>query len=352
MNNLRGLLWMFILGSIFTMLSCNGDDDGGNFDPCPRNTNEDLVLTIQDQSVSAPARVSIFFKIDDKNGLPVPGLHSNQFTIYEKGRNDECENKISSFEANAVIRNRHQVFNYHTILVLDLSASVTATSLPELKAAANSFIDEVIPEESDEEFYMGIWWFDGEDGLHELVPVSTDRDVLKDAVNGISADISNDSSTDLYGAVIESAEQANNILSVYEQLDIISAVSVVIFTDGTDQAGRYLKSDALAAVNSSTENVRFFSIGLGEEIDETVLNQIGKNGFTSAANQAELENTFRQVADIIVAEANSFYLFEYCSPKRDGSGVNDLRIEAETGDGRIGSVLTQFDATGFTGGCN
>ena len=352
MNNLRGLLWTLILGTVFLQFSCNSDDDGIGFDPCPRNTNEDLILTIQDQSTSAPARVSVFFKIDDKNGLPIANLHSQQFTIYEKGRNDECERKISNFEANAVIRNRHQVFNYHTILILDLSASVTATSLTELKSAASNFIDEVIPDDNEEEFYMGIWWFDGEDGLHELVPVSTDKAELKNAVEGISADISNDPSTDLYGAVIESAEKANNILSIYEQLDIISAVSVVIFTDGTDQAGRNLKDDALTAVNTSAENIRYFTIGLGEEIDESILNQIGKNGFTSAANQAELEQTFQQVADIIVREANSFYLFEYCSPKRDGSGINDLRIEAETEDGRIGSVLTQFDATGFTGGCN
>lgn len=351
MNNLKGLMWMLFLGGIFFFASCSTEDDDFTADPCPRNVEEQLVLTIQDQSTSAPSRVSIFFKIDDKQGLPVPGLNSQQFTIYEKGRNDECERKISSFEANAVVRNRHQVFNYHTVLILDLSASVTATSLPELKAAANSFIDEVLPDEPDEAYFMGIWWFDGENGLHELVPVSTDKTVLQAAVNDISPDISNDPSTDLYGAVIESVEKANGILTVYEQLEIISAVSIVIFTDGTDQAGRHLKADALTAVNSAPENVRLFSIGLGEEIDEPTLTDIGKNGFASAANQAELENTFTQVAEIVWAEANSFYMFEYCSPKRDGSGENELRIEAET-EGRVGSVLTSFDATGFTSGCN
>ena len=89
---------------------------------------------------------------------------------------------------------------------------------------------------------------------------------------------------------------------------------------------------------------------MGEEIDEDVLSRIGKHSFSYASDQTQLENTFSEIAQIVWAEANSYYLFEYCSPKRDGSGNNDLRIEVEK-DGRLGSVLTQFDATGFTGGC-
>ncbi|WP_396596319.1 hypothetical protein [Dokdonia sp. R86516] len=43
-------------------------------------------------------------------------------------------------------------------------------------------------------------------------------------------------------------------------------------------------------------------------------------------------------------------MFEYCSPKRDGSGMSNLVIQVING-GQDGLVQTSFDATGFTSGC-
>ena len=43
---------------------------------------------------------------------------------------------------------------------------------------------------------------------------------------------------------------------------------IVIFTDGTDQAARFTEQEALTAVNNADENISFFTIGLGDEIDE------------------------------------------------------------------------------------
>jgi uncharacterized protein YegL len=345
MNNLRILLAMtFAVG----ILSCSKNDKEN--DPCPRNSNEQFVLTIQEEFTTLPSKVSVFFKVDDKDGMPVAGLLGSHFTIYEKGRNDVCEREISPFESNADISSRKQIFSHHTVLVLDLSASVTSTSLVELKEAAKGFINEVMPAAADPSFRMGIWWFDGEDMLHELMPSTTNKTFLLGAIDGITSNMSDDPSTDLYGAVIKSAAKAEALLSAGESNNVISAVSVVIFTDGTDQAGRHLKADALNAVDKASKNIRFFSIGLGGEIDEDVLKKIGKHSFAFANNQTELNASFQKVAEIVSAEANSYYLFEYCSPKRDGSGVNDLRIEAEF-EGKIGSVLTKFNATGFTGGC-
>lgn len=343
--------FFLLLIFIGTSLGSCSKNDEDNPNPCPRNFSEELVLSIQDQFTTLPAKVSIFFKVEDKDGFPVAGLLSQNFSIYEKGRNDVCEKLISSFEANAQISSRKQIFAYHTLLVLDLSGSVINTSLSELKVAAKNFIDEVMPSDGESNYSMTILWFDGEDELHELVPASSGNAVLKSAIDGITPGISSDPSTDLYGAVIKTVDRAESILAGFDQEEIISAVSVVIFTDGTDQAGRYQKNVALHAVNFASNTIKFFTIGLGEEIDENILSLIGKHGFVSASNQSELEATFQEIGQVVRAEANSYYLFEYCSPKRDGSGVNSLRIEVEK-EARVGSVLTQFNATGFTGGCD
>lgn len=347
------LLSLFVCMSALLVSCGNSDDDFGNkeaIDPCLDLGRLDLKISIQEEYVTLPGKVSVFFKVNDKDGNPVPGLSASDFLIYEKGRNDNCFNPISSTESNARISPNEQIFKQHTILVLDLSNSVLSQSLFELKSATSSFIRNVMPFTPNPAYQMAIYWFDGEDTLHQLQDLSADRTELLNAVESIDQNISQDPSTDLYGAVIKSTDIAESLLEDTEQEEIISAASVVIFTDGTDQAGRYTRDAALNKVKNADDNISFFSIGLGSEIDEAVLNNIGKTSSVFAANKEELEATFNEISEAVGGQARSFYLFEYCSPKRDGSGTNQLVIQAVDGS-KTGAVQTSFDATGFTSGC-
>jgi hypothetical protein len=78
--------------------------------------------------------------------------------------------------------------------------------------------------------------------------------------------------------------------------------------------------------------------------------EIGKTASVFAGNKEELETTFNQISQRVSEQANSFYLFEYCTPKRDGSGENNLVIQLTNGSLQ-GAVQTKFNANGFTGGC-
>ncbi len=130
-------------------------------DKCLNLGENDLILSIQEQYTTFPGKVSILFKVSNKDGSPVPGLTANQFTIYEQGRNDACLNTISTSESNARISPNSQIFNNNTVLVLDLSNSVLSSSLDELKSASISFVNSVMPESTTESFKMAIYWFDG-----------------------------------------------------------------------------------------------------------------------------------------------------------------------------------------------
>ncbi len=362
MKSLRYSLTLFC--SILLLSSCgNADDDvslnlntGGDLglgkpvDECLDFGPNELLLSIQDQFTTLPGKVSIFFRVSDEFGNPVAGLSASQFTIYEQGRNDDCFNTISASESLARISPNSQIFNNSTLLVLDLSNSVLSSSLPELKSASSSFITNVMPEIPSESFKMAVYWFDGEDVLHELYPLTSDRELLLDAISGISSDISNDPSTDLYGAVLKSTDLAEDLLEDSAQSNVIGAASVVLFTDGTDQASRYTEEAALKKVDEADSNISFFTVGLGAEIDSEVLEEIGKTFSVFAGNKEELEVTFNQLSQKVSERANSYYLFEYCSPKRDGSGESNLAIRL-LNNGLQGSVQTKFDATGFTGGC-
>lgn len=311
---------------------------------------QDYVITIQNEFTTPPAKVSVFFKVETEKGDPVPGLLEENFIIYEKGRNDEARKEISEFEAERRISDNDQIFGYSTILLLDLSGSVTSSSLNELKQASKSFVDAIMPPGASESYYMGIWWFDGEDKLHELVPFTTNTTDLKNGIDSVTPNISSDNSTDLYGAIIKGSQIAADELSTNQQKGILAASSVVVFTDGTDQAGRYAKSAALSAIDKENPDMSYFSIGLGSEIDEEVLRSVGVNGFAFAEDNTKLIEKFQEIAGLVSAEANSYYLFEYCSPKRDGSGTNELSIRAFKGQ-QAGEETTTFNATGFTGGC-
>ncbi len=348
---------------VIFLVSCGNADDDVNFDinhgelgkgkeadACLGFADNELLLSIQDEFTTLPGKVSILFKVSDMLGNPISGLTANQFTIYEQGRNDDCFNTISSSESLARISPNSQVFSNNTLLVLDLSNSVLESSLEELKAASTSFINNVMPSPGTDSFKMAIYWFDGEDELPLLNDLTSSTAELTAAVDGITADISNDPSTDLYGAVIKSVDIADDLLLKSNQQDVIGAASIVLFTDGTDQASRYTKDAALKAVTQAERNISFFTIGLGGEIDTDILEDIGKTASVFASNKEELEATFTQISQRVSEQANSFYLFEYCTPKRDGSGENNLVIQLTNG-GLQGAVQTKFNAKDFTGGC-
>lgn len=356
----KRILFFFVL--TFALSCGNADDDvffglntggdglgkGKEVDECLGLGEGELVLSIQEQFTTLPGKVSILFKVSDKEGLPVAGLEAEQFTIYEQGINDECFNTISTSESAARISSNAQVFNNNALLVLDLSNSVLSSSLTELKEASISFVDNVMPTTQEESFKMAIYWFDGENELHLLNDLTSSKEELTAAINGITEDISNDPSTDLYGAVIKSADKASELLTASIQGDKIGAASVVIFTDGTDQAARFSQAAAQQKVDEADPNISFFTIGLGGEIDTQVLSDIGKTASVFATNKEELETTFNDISVKVRERANSFYLFEYCSPKRGGE--NNLAISVKTGN-REGAVQTKFNAEGFTGGC-
>ncbi len=328
---------VIIAVSIVLLSACGGDDDA----------NLNLRITIEDQFVNLPSNVSVFFKVEDLAGRGQAGLTEADFNIYENG------SLISEFEAVRKIQPNEQVFDYNIILVLDLSGSVLAgESLGSLKNAAKGFIDEVMPTEGSaslDAIKAEIWWFDGAENLKLLSPANGSASELKADIDNISPAMSSDNSTNLYGAVIQSMEVATQRLTQTRQQDEIGSSAVVIFTDGTDQANRATKGQALDAVNRADPDISIYTIGLGGEIDESVLGQIGRTSFVSAVNIGELLEKFSEIGDLISGRANSYYLLEYCSPKR--SGENQLTIEVVKGSLR-GSANTLFDASNFNGSCN
>ncbi|NGP88448.1 VWA domain-containing protein [Fodinibius halophilus] len=311
------------------------------------NDNEEISVELIESKTELPSKIQLFYKVDLGEDNQFTTLEPSNFEIYEDG------SKISSLEAQAQIQREPGDFLYSSVLMLDLSGSILNNAdLPKLKEAATSFVKETMPRQTESLHgtrEMALFWFDGEEYIHPLVSYTANRDTLISGIESIDEDISNDVSTNLNGAVIQGLSSMDaRLREVKEDSDIATAGTMVLFTDGTDQAGYINTEVALDSVSNAADEHGVFTIGLGGEIDEGILKKMGKSGFELAEDSLELNDSFLNIAERLEAETNSFYVLEYCSPKRSGTHSLELRAVYED---KFGSFQTQFSAEEFSGGC-
>lgn len=322
---------------------------------------QDLVL----ENLSGPiktspsnSKISVLFQVYEKaSGNPVAGLKQEDFIIWERAQGSVCfENKSGNSETNQVIRVDPQRFKHSTMLVLDLSGSVTSNYLNELKEASRNFISTVMTDPGSPSYTMGIWWFDGTNQFNQLINFTSIKSDLIKSIDKISAQLAKDNSTDLYGTVVRASTVAADRVKEFTQQKIISGAAVVFFTDGNDEANRSTKQDALNAISSTqkiSKSIKFLSVGIGPTTNLRDLKDFGYNGFFPAEKPAELINVFKEIAQLVFNFANSYYIFEYCSGKRNGTIELSIATSYKPGKKTLKGAMKPltFSANGFTGNC-
>ncbi len=292
--------------------------------------------------------IEVYFKLNDIQDNPVPNRTESFFEIFEKTSEDNEFNLISVNEANRTIDPDRADFKYFNTIVLDLSGSVIAdeVGLNLLKNATTKFINTIYSQITAENLLTSIIWFDGTENITVLQDFTSDQGLLVSQVETISADLPSDSSTNLNGAIVQSLSYLRTNMNSQAANFIVSG-SLLIFTDGTDQANEVSTSAALNAVEQAKATVNLYSVGLGSEIDSDVLNAVGYSGAFFADNINALETEFLVVAQQIEDQANSYYLMRYCSPKRNGN--NEVKIGIKN-KGSQGGIAT-FNAANFEDNC-
>lgn len=315
------------------LFAFNGCGDAFNVEDTP------LVIRILSTDTEPPANVTVTFQVASEDGAPIPNLSVDAFELLDNGESD------SGFESSKAFQPKPGRFQSSVALLLDMSGSITGSNaLPLLRTAAGVFVDNALDAPG---VAVGIWWFDGGADLVELMDFSDDAVALREAIEGLTEDITRDNSTNLNGAVSLGIEVVEQRLIDASQGGASQAGALVIFTDGTDQAARVPATAAITAVDAST--IEIYSIGLRGEIDEAFLSQIGRSGSAFADNAESLLEEFSGIGDQIEALANSFYVLAYCSPRRAGTN-NQLTIRVTLED-RMAEASTTYPAVNFTGGC-
>jgi len=291
-----------------------------------------LKVNMVDASVQKPSNVAVYFTVDTRGGDPVPGLTAEQFHIYEDDK------LVSPFESKQTILNPEVAAMHYTLLLVDMSGSVTKSgSVPALEEAAGRFTQRVGQYQK-----TAIYAFDGRPDIVPIRGFSSEAGGAG-ALGGFST---KDPSTNLNGAVVKAIEVLEKAL---EKSPVpLRFGTLVVFTDGTDHAHRVSQHDLMDALDKVNFDV--FVIGVGAEIDEKELKAIGRNGAALSRDPAAVGTQFDKIAERIEGYSKRFYLLSYCSPAR--AGEHELRVEPFTADGKKGDVSYRFKADGFGPNCD
>jgi hypothetical protein len=282
-----------------------------------------------------PSNVAVFFTVDDQDGAPVPGLTAEDFRIYEDG------SLVSIDESQQTIINPEVAAKHYTLLLVDMSGSVTESDqVPLIEAAAGQFTSTL---EGHQE--VAVYAFDGSEEIHGITPFTASAGRGSAGVNSLSGFRTEDPSTNLHGALVQATEVLT--AQVQESTTPLTFGTIVVFTDGTDRAARVSFRDAMRALDDVDYDV--FAVGVGNEIDEPTLARIGFSGYVLVADATAVTAAFTAIGEKIVGQTQRFYLLSYCSPARAGEHV--VTIEAIRGDAS-GDLDYRFDATGFGPRCD
>jgi uncharacterized protein YegL len=299
-----------------------------------------LHLTTIKATNSRPSNVAVYFKVETRSGDPVGGLTAERFKIFED------DNLVSQYESKQTILNPEVAAIHYTMLLVDMSGSVTESGTGEtLVQAVSTFTERVEKEQK-----VALYAFDGSPDLYPIVPFTDQPGNAKAGVQQLATFKPKDPSTNLNGAIVKALDELDNALGKATQP--LKFGTLVVFTDGTDRANR-VTADAMRQ-HVSEKPFDVFAIGLGAEIQPQQLKAIGKSGTAMATDKNAIVKAFDDVGAKVDAKTRSFYLLSYCSPAR--AGKHQVRIQAEFDrDGKspeTGSLESDFDATGFAPGCD
>lgn len=295
-----------------------------------------LQLTRINSDQKKPNNVWVFFTVQQGEG-PVAGLAAEDFEIYEDG------GRVSPYESQQVILNPEVAAVMYTLLLLDVSGSITESGqIDPLVDAAEMFVERVGKSQK-----VGVYAFDGDERIHPIVPFTSTEQSLRGGLDGLRKYKARDPSTNLHGAVVQGLETLKRGLD--REKKPLKFGTLAVFSDGADRAARVSRDEMRDAIaKPEYEHYDLFAIGIGEkaELEQAQLKDIGRNGTEEGSDRSKVKDAFDHIAGRIEAHTKRFYLLSYCTPSRKGE--HSVRIDVNTPKvPHKGSLDYQFTADGF-----
>lgn len=260
---------------------------------------------------------------------PLSGLTAENFTLVEDGLIVPVQNVTTLDESEVGIS---------LLLVLDTSTSMASNAgLENAKAAALSILNRL-----DDNDQVALLAFGGalNVGLDNLdptreIPFTSDKETVRQAIQSLQAN----GGTPLYDATIKGVRLAADAQR--------GSRAMILLTDGRDErleasgsvAGSlFTDTDAIAEARDAA--LPIYTIGLGENIDETFLQRLADQSggsFSKEPDAAQLEGAFNDVLDKLLER----YVVSYVSQVDPDTGTHALFITVKEG-GEQASVTGTF----------
>lgn len=304
----------------FLILGC--PNPASNSDPIDNSIDNPTVGSVLtkfgDVITGAPCYVNIMFQAKESDGTPISDLTTEDFSILEEG------SAVSPTEAALRIRKQNEIpYTLYTVLMLDNSMSV-GNNIIDIKAAAKELINTADNTDATSR--------DGSTGNQKFIiynfygtiteqtsGFTNDVATLIDAIDSIPM---GGTSTNLYGAVELGVSKWTDVYSTEK----IEQGFLVVLTDGSDEADISTLSNA----KNARGDKKVITIGVGDELDTTVMEDLGNAGFYHITDYSELTSKFLEIQTSMQEFANSFYWLDYLSPKRgDKDRSLSLSIDSE-----------------------
>lgn len=290
-----------------------------------------LRLTLVAAATRPPGNVALFFSASDERGEPLLDLKASDFQLFEDGE------PLSSARAQLTLFDPKRAAEHYTLLLVDLNASVmTSEQANVLVAGVQQLVGELAPYQR-----VALYAFDGAKALYELVPFSGSAAQAGARLRERKA---RDPSTNLNGAVLLALAELERALQYSDAPHRFG--NLVVFTDGTDRANRTPYRQMFDAIDATSMHV--FTIGVGRELNDSVLSRVGKTGYLRVEENAAFRAAINEIAGHLLGAARHYYLLGYCSQSRGGEHVIELQALAR---GRRGTLKTRIHASGFGPGC-
>ncbi len=305
-----------------------------------QNISNELIVTIDKSEAITPANIKLELSVEDEHREPVPGLNIvDNFFVIEDG----AEPSIA--ESNLTMFPHHITSDLYTLIMVDLSGSITGKNMVDLKTALTNLINELYKDNEQvaklEHKKTAIWYF--QTAIHQVIDFTNDKLSLLSAINSLDSYIVPGATTNLYGSFIEGIENLDD--TVPDPNDVPG--NLIVITDGKDQAGKTSFDQALAKVKATKHKV--WTVGIDtEEFEEAPLKQLGEERCFLAENYSELVEKLLEALMAIEWQNGKYYTLVYASPKR--SGTPTVEVEVEDSLERSGIISYNFSAGYFYDG--
>ena len=247
--------------------------------------------------------MSVYLSVVDSAGNPIKDLTAENITISE----DSQQVDIDSID---LVSNEP----INLVLVLDISGTMSGPGITAAKDAASNFIVGLA--EGDR---VAVITFNDE--ITTIIDYTTDHQAARDQITMVDA--KRNAGTCLYDAAYQAVQMSASLPS--------GRRAVILLTDGVDEkadrsiCSTHTQDDVINLASSDSTRVPVFALGLGQKIDEKILErQASMTGgrYLHTPENSQLGAMFNRLAELL----RSQYILRYTSVA--GPGAHTLAVSA------------------------